>query len=308
MPQLSTPNGGTWLSVTPASGNASGQAAGSISVSVNPTGLAAGIYSGDVNVSIGSLLQSVNVTFVVHPGDLPVHHRRNSRAETAAAGCTASKLAITETGLANNFAVPAGWPATLIVQLNDDCASPVTNGNVVASFSNGDAPLNLVGRLARQLLRHLAARRRQRQHGGHPQRHGRQLCNPPPPSSTAESRRTQTPPPTLAPGGTLNNLNPVVGAPLAPGTIAQVYGSGLAAAPVSTGVLPCPPSFNNTFALVGPSQAPLYFLSSGQINLQIPNEVTGHPTDPHRSQRQQRTHAASDAQYRSGRARRIVLR
>ncbi len=38
---------------------------GSISVSVDPTGLAAGIYSGDVNVSIGALLQSVNVTFVV---------------------------------------------------------------------------------------------------------------------------------------------------------------------------------------------------------------------------------------------------
>jgi uncharacterized protein (TIGR03437 family) len=66
----------------------------------------------------------------------------------------------------------------------------------------------------------------------------------------------------------------VVGAPLAPGTIAQVYGSGLALGAVSTGVLPLPTTFNNTFALVGSAQAPLYFLSSGQINLQIPNEAT----------------------------------
>ena len=139
-----------WLSVTPASGNVSGQSAGSVAVSVNPTGLAAGIYSGDVNVSIGALLQSVNVTFVVssvgssnavlssigpsigrlHPAR-PVAPRANWRLPRPA-----SPIILT---------VPAGWPATLIVQLNDDCASPVTNGNVVASFSNGDAPLNLVG-------------------------------------------------------------------------------------------------------------------------------------------------------------------
>ena len=109
---------------------------------MNPTGLAAGIYSGDVNVSIGALLQSVNVTFVVQPTS---SSNAIARSSPDAAGCTASKLAITETGLANNFAVPAGWPATLIVQLNDDCGAPVTNGNVVASFSNGDAPLNLAG-------------------------------------------------------------------------------------------------------------------------------------------------------------------
>jgi uncharacterized protein (TIGR03437 family) len=80
-----------------------------------------------------------------------------------------------------------------------------------------------------------------------------------------------TPPPMIAPGGTLNNLNPVLGAPLAPGTIAQVFGSGLAPGSVSTGVLPLPTTFHNTFAMVGASQAPLYFLSSGQINLQIPD-------------------------------------
>jgi uncharacterized protein (TIGR03437 family) len=264
-----TSDGASWLSVTPASGNVSGQASNSVAVSVDPTGLAAGIYSGDVNVSIGPLLQSVNVTFVVQPTG---SSSAISHLKPEVAGCAASKLAITEIGLANNFAVPAGWPATLIVQLNDDCAAPVTNGSVVASFSNGDARLNLTGdslgnysttwqpgavntemvvtldATAGTLLPAIA-----KLYGG--------------------IAANQTPPPTVAPGGTVNNLNPVVGAGLAPGTIAQVYGSGLATSAASTGPAPLPKTFNGTYALVGSAQAPLYFLSSGQINIQIPYEV-----------------------------------
>ncbi|HTB18054.1 MAG TPA: hypothetical protein VK708_08045 [Bryobacteraceae bacterium] len=261
---------GTWLNVTPASGSASGQGAGSVSVSVNPSGLGAGIYSGNVNVSIGAFLQSVNVTFVVQPNGAS---NTVSQFRPQAVSCAASKLAITETGLANNFAVPAGWPATLIVQLDDDCASPVTNGSVVASFSNGDAPLNLAsdslgnysatwqpGAVNANMVVTLNATA-----GGLK-------------AATAQLyggvAQNQTPPPTLVPGGTLNNLNPVVGAPLSPGTIVAVYGTGLGTSPVSTGGAPLPQTFDNTFALVGSSQAPLYFLSNGQINLQIPNDAS----------------------------------
>jgi uncharacterized protein (TIGR03437 family) len=277
---VSTLDGGTWLSAAPASGNASGQAAGSIAVSVDPTGLPAGIYAGTVSVSIGALLQSVNVIYVVQPvtstnASLPSSGHLRPRA----AACSASKLALTETGLPNNFTVPAGWPATLIVQLNDDCASPVTNGSVIASFSNGDAPLNLVGDS-------LGNYSTTWQPGAV---NGNMVITL---NATAGTLRpatvllyggvaaNQTPPPTLAPGGTLNNLNPVVGAPLSPGTIAQVYGSGLGSAPVSIGHVPLLTMFNNTFALVGPTQAPLYFLSSGQVNIEIPADATATQQTP----------------------------
>lgn len=266
---------GNWL-ITPVAGPVSGQSAASIAVAVDPTGLAAGIYSGNVNVSIGSLLQSVNVTFVVQPAG---SSNAISSLQPHAAGCAASKVAITETGLANNFAVPAGWPATLIVQLNDDCATPITNGNVVASFSNGDAPLNLAGDS-------LGNYSTTWQPGGV---NANMVVTLNATSGTLQPATAKlyggiaqnpTPPPTLVPGGALNNLNPVVGAPLAPGTIAQVYGGGLASAAVSTGVLPLPTTFNNTFALVGPAQAPLYFLSNGQINIQIPYEATATQQTP----------------------------
>ena len=266
----STLDGVAWLTVTPASGSATGQASGSIAVSANPAGLAAGIYSGSVNVSIGALLQAVNVTFVVQPAS---SSSAVASLKPRAIGCAASKLAITETGLADNFAVPEGWPAALIVQLNDDCGSPVANGNVVASFSNGDAPLNLTGdnlgnysatwqpgavNASMVVTLNAAAGSLQ--------------------SATAQLfggiAQNQTPPPTLVPGGALNNLNPVVGAPLAPGTIASVYGAGLAPAAVSPGVVPLPTMFNNTYALVGPAQAPFYFLSGSQIDIQIPYDVT----------------------------------
>jgi uncharacterized protein (TIGR03437 family) len=188
-------------------------------------------------------------------------------------GCTPSKLAITETGLPNNFAVPAGWPATLIVQLNDDCGSPVLSGDVIASFSNGDAALALVGdslgnysvtwqpgAVTSEMVITLNAAAGALQ----------------PATATLYGGISQnpTPPPTLAPGGTVSDFNPVGGAALSPGMIAQVYGSGLATSPVSPGILPLPFIFDNTFAQVGDHQAPFYFLSSDQLNVQIPAELT----------------------------------
>ena len=268
---VTTSNSGTWLSATPSSGTATGEAPGNVSVSVNPAGLAAGIYTGSVNISIGQVLESVNITFVVAPtgSSGSIAHTRPQ-----IAGCTPSKLAITENALVNNFSVPAGWPATLVVQLNDDCGNIVTTASVTASFSNGDAPLSLTGdtfgnysgtwqpgAVTSQMIVTMNAASGNLQpavakvYGG--------------------IAANQTPPPTLAAGGTLNNLNPVVGGALAPGMIAEVFGTGLAATAGSTGILPLPTTFNNTFAQVGPYQAPLYFLSSGQVNVQIPAEITG---------------------------------
>jgi uncharacterized protein (TIGR03437 family) len=271
-----TADTGTWLAVTPSSGSASGQSAGSVAVSANPSGLVAGIYTGNVNISIGALLQSVNVTLVVQP---VTSSNAIAEARPHASACQATKLAITETGLPNDFSVPAGWPATLIVQLNDDCATPVTNGNVIANFSNGDAPLNLVG----DTLGNYSATW---QPGAVNASMVVTL------NATASSLQpataelyggigpNQTPPPTLVSNATVNNLNPVPGAALSPGTIAQVYGTGLGTSPVSTGAAPLPTTFDNTFALVGPSEAPLYFLSSGQVNIQIPYEASANQQMP----------------------------
>jgi uncharacterized protein (TIGR03437 family) len=263
-----TVNQGAWLSATPSSGNADGQTPGRVTISVNPAGLNPGIYTGNVSISISQVLQSVNVTYLVTSSSTS-----NSRPKPEAQGCTPSKLALAETGLPNNFAVPAGWPATLIVQLNDDCGASVTNGTVIAGFSNGDAPLALVGdslgnysatwqpgAVTSEMVITLNA--------------ASGTLQPATATLYGGISQNQTPPPTLAPGATLNDFNPVVGGALSPGMIAQVYGSGMSASPVSTGVLPLPAMFNNTFAQVGSHQAPFYYLSNDQLNVQIPTELT----------------------------------
>jgi uncharacterized protein (TIGR03437 family) len=269
----STSAGGAWLLVNPSSGTSTGANPGSVNISVNPASLSAGVYTGDVNVSMSGALRSANVILIVVPaGDTAGGSLRSARPE--AVSCSPSKVVLTETGLVNNFAIPAGWPATLIAQLNDDCGNTLTGGSVVAAFSNGDAPLTLAGN----------------------GQNGTYSATWQPGNSTSEMAVTlngtsgtlepatvqlnggiaQNPnqPPVLYANGTLHNLNPVVGAPLAPGTIASVYGSGLGPAMgVSTGMVPVVTTFDNTYVLVGPYQAPLYYVSSGQLDIQLPAEL-----------------------------------
>src|SRR3984893_1203240 len=184
--------------------------------------------------------------------------------------CAPSKLVVTETGIVNNFAVRADWPATLIVKLNDDCGNSLPNGDVVASFSNGDAPVSLrgdgqgnysatwqPGSVSSQMQVTLRASAGSLQPGVF------QILGAISPNQA----------PVLARNGTLHNLNPVVGGALAPGTVAQVYGSGLASSSVSPNLLPLPTIFNGTTVLVGGYAAPLYYLSDGQLNVEIPSEL-----------------------------------
>jgi uncharacterized protein (TIGR03437 family) len=263
----STTDGSNWLNASPTGG-----AAGPIAVSVNTAGLAPGIYTGEVDISTSGMVVSVDVTLVVRPaGTVADIDEIPAAVNVQAAGCTPSKLALTQTGLVNNFSVPAQWPAALIVQLNDDCGAAVTNGSVVASFSNGDPPLSLrgdgqngtysttwqAGVVTPQMVVTLQAAAGTLQ----------------PATGQLTGGISQNQAPVLAKNGTLHNLNPVVGGPLAPGTISQVYGGGLAATTVSPGVLPLPTTFNGTFMLIGGFSAPLYYLSNGQLDVQIPSEL-----------------------------------
>jgi len=71
----------------------------------------------------------------------------------------------------------------------------------------------------------------------------------------------------------VNNLNPVPGVPIAPGTVAAIYGSNLAASTTAATALPLPTTLGGTQVLVGGIAAPLFFVSPGQINAQIPPEL-----------------------------------
>ena len=267
-----TEDGGSWLTVTPTSGESSGASPGTVDVSVDTTGLTPGFYYGNAGVVMSSTLRIINVTLVVLPGT------GATTATATAASCTPGKLGITETGVVNNFAVPAAWPASIIVQLNDDCGNLVTDGAVIASFSNGDPALSLrgdstglysatwqPGSVSSDMEVTIRAAS------------GTLL----PATFTIDGSIAQNtvPAPMLASNGVLHNLNPVVGGALAPGTVAQVYGTGLASATASPNILPLPSTFNGTTVLIGGIAAPLYYLSDGQLNVEIPSELT--PDQPY---------------------------
>jgi len=266
-----TADGTAWLKISPASGQSGGATPGTATASVSTAGLTPGIYTGEIDVVIGESLRTVNVVLIVQPAGT------TASIVAPRAVCSPSQLALTETGMVNNFAVPAKWPAALIVRLNDDCGNSVSNGNVVASFSNGDAPISLrsdgqgnysatwqPGSVSSQMQITLRATAGSLQPG----------------VFQVLGAVSQNQAPVLARNGTLHNLNPVVGGALAPGTVAQIYGSGLASSPVAPNILPLPKSFNGTTVLVGGFSAPLYYLSDGQLNVEIPSELAPNESYP----------------------------
>ena len=66
------------------------------------------------------------------------------------------------------------------------------------------------------------------------------------------------------------DLNAIVGGALAPGTVAGVYGSGLATFTGSPNVVPLVSDFQGTQMIVGGFSAPLFFVSGGQLTSSIP--------------------------------------
>src|SRR5262249_17802929 len=135
----SVDNDKQWLSVNPTTGTFSNQNPAILTVSVNLAGLPPGVYTGNINVSINSVVRSTSVTLIVFPAGQATKETEVNRA----AGCNPSHVVMTQSGLANNFGVPAGWPETVSVLMTDDCGRPVANGSAVASFSNGDPALSL---------------------------------------------------------------------------------------------------------------------------------------------------------------------
>ena len=80
----------------------------------------------------------------------------------------------------------------------------------------------------------------------------------------------------INPAGVVNNASfAPYPSPVSPGTITALFGSGLASSAVSASTLPLPTNLGNVSVLVNGTAAPLFFVSSGQINFQMPFGVTG---------------------------------
>ena len=85
------------------------------------------------------------------------------------------------------------------------------------------------------------------------------------------------PAPSINSGGIVNAASSAPGAPVAPGSIASVYGNFLLSAPSWALGIPLPTNLGGLSLEFGAVEAPLLYASSGQVNLQIPWELAGQP-------------------------------
>ena len=83
------------------------------------------------------------------------------------------------------------------------------------------------------------------------------------------------PAPSINPGGAVNAASYAPGSPLAPGSIASVFGSFPLGSPSQAGSVPLPTSLSGLSMQFGGAAAPLFYASGGQVNLQVPWELAG---------------------------------
>jgi uncharacterized protein (TIGR03437 family) len=268
-----TDNQAAWLSVSPSTGTASSGAPGASTVSVGTNGLAPGVYSGGVSYAFSSAaVRTVNVTLIVHP--VAAQTSVNTPGIQASPSvCTATRLVPVQIGLVGNFAQPAGWSAPISVIVVNDCGAPFTNAQVAASFSNGDVPFNLtpVGTSSGVFSGSWTPQ------NVSPQATVTVTVTAPgfPAASTQNTGQvTVGAAPFLAQNGTANAFFTQLGGGLAPGTIIDIYGSNLASGTAQALSAPLSTTLGQTSVLIGGIAAPLFYVAPGQINAQIPFELT----------------------------------
>ena len=192
-----------------------------------------------------------------------------------AAGCTPAALLPQFTSLAAGFPAATGQPTSVRVKVVDDCSTPMTDGGVVARFSNLDPQISLVheggglwsgtwqprnGDQPQVLISVWAARvDGQRRILGSAELTG----------SVRSGSRT----PIVAPGAVLNGASFAAGTPVAPGGLISIFGARLSDAEVSAGGVPLPRQLSGTEVTLAGRPLPLLYASDGQINAQVPYDV-----------------------------------
>jgi uncharacterized protein (TIGR03437 family) len=247
-----------------------------VTVKANAGAFDYGEYSGDGIVQIKSAfgeqaLWNVPTTMIV-PGTLgSVSGTREGRREAVA--CVASKLILVPGEPLPFFRHPVDWTAALNARVYDNCAMPVTDATVTASFSTNEPGVSLaLSNSAKGLYQatwypttaneFLSVTLRAAKAGFAPVSR-----------SIAGSVKANSGDPVVIHYAIVNNLNPVLGASVAPGTVAAIYGFNLATSTEQAQSVPLPRQLGGARVLIGGIEAPLFFSSPGQINVQIPSEL-----------------------------------
>ncbi len=266
---LLTFDGANWLDASPRAFRVAPTDPRTLIIQPSLGSLAPGVYRGAVTLLFAdsSPSQVVNVLFLVVP-------QATAGAHGAAAACVPQRLLAVMRSLGGSFSSSVGWPTALEVQVADDCGNPVPRATVVASFSNGDPPLALAS-LGTGVY---TASWRPLNTGSQVNLSIRALS---PPLADAQLQvpgavRDNPNPaaPSVFPGGIVNAASFAKDGTVAPGSIISVFGKNMSAGQGGAASLPLPTNLAGATLSIAGTDVPLFYSSTGQINAQLPFELT----------------------------------
>jgi uncharacterized protein (TIGR03437 family) len=80
----------------------------------------------------------------------------------------------------------------------------------------------------------------------------------------------QSNPPVIGAGGIVNTAGSPTVAAVAPGSLVSIFGTNLASSMASSGTVPLSTTLNNVSVTINNTPAPVQFVSSGQVNVEVP--------------------------------------
>jgi len=285
-------SGLNWFTATPSSGSVSATQPATVSVQPTLSGLAAGVYTGDLAVTIVSSTSTttpstappqvyhIEVLFIVLPAgtalptgsSLPDHSVDRPESRPHAAGCTPTQLLPVFTLLGTGFTAAVAWPTAIDVTVVDDCGTPLTSGSVNATFSSGDPALALNSLNNGHWTgtwnpTHAAT-------GVTITAHAQEIQ----PALTGSAYiggalQANAAAPAVSSGGVIGVFNSVANQPLAPGAYGAIYGSNLSEGLNVSAGYPFSLQLGGTSVILGGEKLPLYYTSANQINVVVPYDI-----------------------------------
>ena len=266
-----TLDGGNWLNPVPRKGVVSSSSAATITIQPQLGVLPPGVYQGAVPILFSdNSAQIITVLLVVVPRTAGVTPARLLQPQDSS--CVPTRLLAVDRVLGSNFTFPTGWPGTLEAQVSDDCGNAVSNASVVASFSNGDPPVVLVGLNNGSYVGTWRPTSSAQQVTVTMQASASPLTNAVVKAQGQITRNARIP--ILFDGGVVNAASFGSGQVLAPGSIVSLFGSQMALATAAATDVPLPATLAGASITVGGRNAPLFYSSDGQINAQLPFDIS----------------------------------
>jgi uncharacterized protein (TIGR03437 family) len=264
-----TTNGGNWITMLPASGTVTQAQPMRVIVQPNVAGLAGGVYRGSITFSFSDgSVRSMSVALVLVPGGNASIARAGREAARDTA-CIPKSLAPVFTQIPSGVPSAVGFPSQIGVKVVDDCGQPMTTGDAVASFSNGDAPLALFSLLdgnwvATWIPQHPSSSVTVTADVSNPDLNLKAEIK----QNTSAQSNDATP--IVGSGGIVNGASFAAQAPLAPGSFVTLFGAALAQGSTSASSVPLPTTLGGATVLLAGQEVPIFFAKDNQLNAILP--------------------------------------